>query len=54
VQIESVALTTPNTDTVSINYMDRESGIALGEPPDKPVEKHFKMEENQLTEVSDK
>ena len=52
VKIESIALTAPNTDTVSINYMDRETGTAMVSDPDKAIEKHFKMDQGQLEEVS--
>ncbi len=54
VKIESVALTAPNTDSVSVNYMDRESGTAMADTPDKAVEKHFKMDQEQLKEMSPK
>ena len=52
VKVESIALTAPNTDTVSINYMDRETGTAMASDPDKAIEKHFKMDQGQLEEVS--
>ena len=52
VKVESIALTAPNTDTVSINYMDRETGAAMASAPDRAIEKHFKMDQGQLEEVS--
>ena len=52
VKVESIALTAPNTDTVSINYMDKETGTAMASDPDKAIEKHFKMDQGQLEEVS--
>ena len=52
VKIEQVALTAPSTDTVSINYMDKEFGTAFTDTPDKAVEKHFKMDQKELKEVS--
>ncbi len=51
VKVESIALTAPNTDTVSINYMDRETGTAMASDPDRAIEKHFKMDQGQLEEV---
>ena len=52
VKVESIALTNPNTDTVSINYMDRETGTGMASDPDKAIEKHFKMDREELKEVS--
>ena len=52
VKVESIALTAPNTDTVSINYMDRETGTDMASDPDKAIEKHFKMDREELKEVS--
>ena len=52
VKVESIALTNPNTDTVSINYMDRETGTDMASDPDKAIEKHFKMDQKELKEVS--
>lgn len=52
VKTEKISLTTPDTDTVSITYMDRESGTAFTETPDKKKEKHFKMDQGPLQEVS--
>lgn len=52
VKTEKVALTAPNTDTVSVNYMDRKSGTAFVETPDEKIEKHFKMDQGQLKKVS--
>lgn len=52
VNIQTLALSTPNTDSVTINYMDRESGTAMAEEPDKAMEKHFEIDQNELKEVS--
>lgn len=51
VQITSLALGMPRSDTVKITYKDRELGTAFTEKPDKDVNKHFSMEQSKLTEV---
>lgn len=49
-----VSLTAPDTDTVSITYMDRSSSTAMTEPHDIKIEKHFKIDEMVLQEVFSK
>ncbi len=51
VQITSLALSFPRTDTVAINYKDREKGTAFTESPDKDVSKHFHIEQSKLSQV---
>ena len=50
VKISSLALETPKTDTVTINYIDRESGTAFTESPDKNETKHFGMDRSKLSQ----
>ncbi len=41
VEIEKLSLEMPNSDTVTINYIDRKQGTPMTEKPDNPVEKHY-------------
>ena len=41
VEIEKLSWEMPNSDTVTINYIDRKQGTAMTEKPDNPVEKHY-------------
>lgn len=50
IRINSLKLEKPNTDTVTVNYMDRESGTAFAEEPDKDVTKHFSMNQTKLNQ----
>ncbi len=51
VQITSLELSMPRSDTVKITYKDREQGTAFTENPDKDVSKHFHIEQSKLTQV---
>ena len=50
VQISSLSLEMPRTDTVTIKYLDRELGTAFIEKPDKNETKHFGMEQSKLSQ----
>lgn len=50
VSINSLKLNMPNTDSVTINYMDRETGTAFTEDPDENVTKHFSMLQNKFSQ----
>lgn len=51
VQITSLELSMPRSDTVKITYKDRELRTAFTDKPDKDVTKHFHIEQSKLTEV---
>ena len=51
VQITSLELSMPRSDTVKITYKDRELRTAFTEKPDKDVSKHFHIEQSKLTQV---
>lgn len=50
VGIQKISLEKPNSDTVTINYVDRKSGTAMTEKPDKPEEKHYGMHNGELNQ----
>ncbi len=51
VRINSLKLDLPNTDTVTVNYMDRDTGTAFAQDPDKDVTKLFSMEQTKLIQI---
>ena len=52
VEIVRVNITVAVTGLVSVVYMNRESGTSMSEKPDKQIEKHFQITENQFHEKS--
>ena len=48
VQISSLEVSKPKSDTVKITYKDRELGTAFTEKPDKDEIKQFSMEQSKL------
>ncbi len=50
VEIKKISLEKPNSDTVTINYVDRKSGTAMTEKPNKPEEKHYGMHNGELNQ----
>ncbi len=50
VEIQKISLEKPNSDTVTINYVDRKSGTAMTEKSDKPEEKHYGMHNGELNQ----
>lgn len=48
VEIKSISLFKPYSDTVSINYMDREFRTAMAKKPDKSVKRGFTMHDGKF------
>lgn len=51
VQISSLEISVPRSDTVKITYKDRELGTAFTEEPDKDEIKHFSMEQSKFLQI---